>query len=59
VVDAIVPEPPEGAHADHDEAARLLAASLEEALGEVENLDPGDRRRTRHRKFREMGVFLG
>ncbi|HEY3105603.1 MAG TPA: acetyl-CoA carboxylase carboxyltransferase subunit alpha [Gaiellaceae bacterium] len=59
VVDAIVPEPPEGAHVDHDEAARLLGASLEIALEEVENLDPDDRRRSRHRKFREMGVFLG
>jgi acetyl-CoA carboxylase alpha subunit len=58
VVDAIVAEPPVGAHADHDEAARLLAASLGEALGTVERLDPDDRRRSRHRKFRGMGVFL-
>jgi acetyl-CoA carboxylase carboxyl transferase subunit alpha len=58
VVDAIVAEPPVGAHADHDEAARLLAASLGEALGTVEGLDADDRRRARHRKFRGMGVFL-
>jgi acetyl-CoA carboxylase carboxyl transferase subunit alpha len=58
VVDAIVPEPPGGAHADHDEAARLLAVSLGEALGTVEGLDADERRRARHRKFRGMGVFL-
>jgi acetyl-CoA carboxylase carboxyl transferase subunit alpha len=58
VVDAIVPEPPAGAHTDHDEAARLLAASLTDALDGVQSLDPEERRRVRHRKFRAMGVFL-
>jgi acetyl-CoA carboxylase alpha subunit len=58
VVDAVVPEPPGGAHNDHDEAARLVAASLSEALQDVESLDPVERRRLRHRKFRDMGVFL-
>jgi acetyl-CoA carboxylase alpha subunit len=58
VVDAVVPEPPGGAHNDHDEAARLVAASLSEALRDVESLDPVERRRLRHRKFRDMGVFL-
>ena len=58
VVDAVVPEPPGGAHTDHDEAARLLAVSLQEALQAVENQDPQERRRARHRKFRGMGVFL-
>jgi acetyl-CoA carboxylase carboxyl transferase subunit alpha len=58
VVDAIVPEPPAGAHTDHDEAARLLAASLRDALDGVQSLDPEERRRVRHRKFRAMGFFL-
>src|SRR6266511_4782237 len=58
VVDAVVPEPPGGAHNDRDEAARLVAASLSEALQDVESLDPVERRRLRHRKFRDMGVFL-
>src|SRR5213083_978668 len=39
VVDAIVPEPPAGAHTDPDEAARLLGASLREALLDVEGVD--------------------
>jgi acetyl-CoA carboxylase carboxyl transferase subunit alpha len=58
VVEGIVPEPRGGAHTDHDEAARFLAAALKGALDDVENLDPEERRRARQRKFRAMGVFL-
>ena len=58
VVDAIVPEPSGGAHADHDEAAKLLADSLQGALGDIGGGDAGERRRKRHRKFRSMGLFL-
>jgi acetyl-CoA carboxylase carboxyl transferase subunit alpha len=57
IVDVIVPEPAGGAHADHDEAARLLAESLRDALGEVSDADPEERRRLRRAKFRAMGVF--
>jgi acetyl-CoA carboxylase carboxyl transferase subunit alpha len=57
VVDAIVPEPPGGAHSDHDAAARLLAEYLNGALEEILVLDPDDRRRLRKAKFRAMGVF--
>src|SRR5436853_1430650 len=35
VIDGIVPEPPGGAHEDHDGAARLLRESLQEALEEL------------------------
>jgi acetyl-CoA carboxylase carboxyl transferase subunit alpha len=58
VVDTVVPEPPGGAHTDHDAAASLLGTALKEALLDVEGVDSGDRRRARHRKFRNMGVFL-
>jgi acetyl-CoA carboxylase carboxyl transferase subunit alpha len=58
VVDGIVPEPLAGAQTDHDEAARLLATSLGEALTAVQELKSGDRRRLRRQKFRQMGVFL-
>ena len=58
VVDAIVPEPEGGAHEDPDEAARMLKESLVAALYEIEDLDPEERRRSRHQKFRNMGVFL-
>ena len=59
VIDAVVPEPPGGAHADHDGAASLLAASLEEALGEIDGQDAGERRAARRAKFRAMGVYTG
>jgi acetyl-CoA carboxylase carboxyl transferase subunit alpha len=58
VIDAVVPEPAGGAHTDPDEAARLLGASLREALLDVEGVDSRERRHARHRKFRHMGVFL-
>jgi acetyl-CoA carboxylase carboxyl transferase subunit alpha len=58
VIDAVVPEPPDGAHTDPAEAARLLAASLGEALLDVEGVESRERRHARHRKFRHMGVFL-
>lgn len=57
VIDAIVPEPEGGAHADPDEAARLLRAGILEALGEIEEIDPETRRRERRRKYRLLGVL--
>lgn len=58
VVDGIVPEPEGGAHANPDEAARLLGESLRAALAEVEPLDSEERRRLRRRRFRAMGMYL-
>jgi acetyl-CoA carboxylase carboxyl transferase subunit alpha len=57
VIDGIVPEPGAGAHEDHDEAARLLAASLREALAELDLQEPDERRRRRRARFRSLGVF--
>ena len=57
VIDGIVPEPPGGAHTDHDESARLLGRSLSDALGSLEGI-PGDQlRRRRRERFRRIGVF--
>ena len=57
VIDAIVPEPRGGAHADWKEAAGLLKDSLLEALAELEGVSGHDLVRRRRAKFREMGVF--
>ena len=57
VVDAIVKEPPGGAHNDYDEAARLLGESIEAELAEIEDEPGGALRRERRAKFRTMGVF--
>jgi acetyl-CoA carboxylase carboxyl transferase subunit alpha len=57
VIDAIVPEPPGGAQNDYDEAAQLLAESVEQELSEIED-EPGTAlRRQRRAKFRALGVF--
>jgi len=57
VIDAIVPEPPGGAQNDFDDAAQLLAESIEQELSEIED-EPGTAlRRQRRAKFRAMGVF--
>jgi acetyl-CoA carboxylase carboxyl transferase subunit alpha len=57
VIDAIVPEPEEGAHTNPDEAARLLGESLQEALEELESVSPDDLKRRRRAKFRSLGVY--
>jgi acetyl-CoA carboxylase carboxyl transferase subunit alpha len=57
VIDAIVPEPADGAQADHDEAARLLGDALREALDELDGTAPEELRRRRRAKFRSLGVF--
>lgn len=57
VIDAIVPEPDGGAHADHDAAARLLDEALRAALAEAEAVPAAQRRAARRAKFRAMGVW--
>jgi acetyl-CoA carboxylase carboxyl transferase subunit alpha len=57
VIDGIVREPTGGAHLDHDEAARLLGESLQEALDELVAVPGDELRRRRRAKFRSLGVF--
>jgi acetyl-CoA carboxylase carboxyl transferase subunit alpha len=57
VIDGIVREPGGGAHVDHDEAARLLGESLQEALDELVDVPGEELRRRRRAKFRSLGVF--
>jgi acetyl-CoA carboxylase carboxyl transferase subunit alpha len=57
VIDDVIPEPPGGAHLDHDEAARLLSASLAEALISLDNIPQVELRAARRAKFRSMGVL--
>jgi acetyl-CoA carboxylase carboxyl transferase subunit alpha len=58
VIDAVVPEPEGGAHTNHDEAARLLAEAVQNALAEIDKANADERRAARRGKFRSMGVFL-
>jgi acetyl-CoA carboxylase carboxyl transferase subunit alpha len=57
VVDAVVSEPPGGAHDDHDAAARLLGESLRESLDELADVPGDELRRRRRARFRSLGVY--
>jgi acetyl-CoA carboxylase carboxyl transferase subunit alpha len=58
LIDGIVQEPGEGAHTDHDAAARLLADTLRGALEELAPVAPADLVAERYEKFRRMGNFF-
>ncbi len=55
IVDEIVPEPPGGAHNNHDEAAALLDVAIGRALAGSAALSDEARLQRRYEKFRNMG----
>jgi len=57
IIDEVLPEPRGGAHRDHPAAARILKDALEEALRELETMNPRLRKKERFEKFRRMGVW--
>jgi acetyl-CoA carboxylase carboxyl transferase subunit alpha len=57
IIDAIVPEPPGGAQADHARQAAILDDHLMAALEELRSAPPAGRVETRYQKFRRMGTF--
>ena len=58
LIDGIVPEPGEGAHADPDQAAESLRATLRSALEELAGRTPQQLIDERYDKFRRMGSFF-
>jgi acetyl-CoA carboxylase carboxyl transferase subunit alpha len=58
LIDAIVAEPPGGAHEDHDAAAGLIAGELRRALAELAPMGPDQLVQDRYEKFRRMGNFF-
>src|SRR5438128_11690807 len=54
VIDAVVPEPEEGAQTDADESARLLGEALAESLELFEGISGEDLRRQRRVRFRTI-----
>jgi len=58
VVDGIVPEPPGGAHHDHEVAARQLDRALFEQLAALNQLSPDALRDDRYQRFRKLGSFI-
>ena len=57
VVDVVSPEPEDGAHADHDEAARLLKLTLVRALADLQSQEPEKLARRRRARYRSIGSY--
>jgi acetyl-CoA carboxylase carboxyl transferase alpha subunit len=55
VIDGVVPEPPQGAHTDHDAAAALLEDAIAMHLDELAETPLEELLRARREKFRAMG----
>ncbi len=58
VVDAVIDEPPGGAHQDHDEAARLVGDAVGAHLDELARLSPQALTDDRYDRFRTLGAFI-
>ena len=58
LIDGIIPEPPEGAQADPDQAAEAIRETLRVALQELRSLAPEQLVEQRYVKFRKMGNFF-
>jgi acetyl-CoA carboxylase carboxyl transferase subunit alpha len=56
--DAVVPEPPGGAHTDYDAAANLLADALEKHLSELEKKPISELLEGRYKKFRNIAQYF-
>jgi acetyl-CoA carboxylase carboxyl transferase subunit beta len=57
IVDDIVPEPEQGAHASPDEAARLLKRTLMRELSALTGMSTKTLLRRRQKKFRKVGEY--
>ena len=57
-VDAIVAEPPGGAHTDHDGAAKLVDEALARNLAEINRVPAQELVASRYDKFRTMAQFF-
>ncbi len=58
IVDAIIPEPVGGAHADPEATFRRVGDTIEKGLIELDPLTPRELMAARYKKFRSLGVFV-
>jgi acetyl-CoA carboxylase carboxyl transferase subunit alpha len=58
VIDEIIPEPPGGAHANHELTASALQETLLKQLDELRRLKPDKLVRRRREKFLRMGQYI-
>lgn len=57
LIDAVIPEPREGAHTDHRATVKRVMNQVQRAISELERLDPKERIRLRREKYLSMGTF--
>ena len=57
IVDLVVPEPPDGAHTNPDEAARQLRRTLLQELAQLQTMSKRRMLSNRYKKFRKMGEY--
>lgn len=57
IIDGIIPEPPGGAHRDHEAAATMLGEALQRNLAEVSAQPLVELVASRYKKFRNMAQF--
>lgn len=55
IADGLVPEPGEGAHVNHDEAAAILRRAILRELVRVQEMNPRRRRSRRYDRYRHTG----
>jgi acetyl-CoA carboxylase carboxyl transferase subunit alpha len=58
IVDAIIEEPPGGAHQDHDEAARRLGRAISSQLSALAPLAADELCEDRYQRFRRLGAYV-
>jgi acetyl-CoA carboxylase carboxyl transferase subunit alpha len=58
ICDEVIPEPPGGAHHDHDAAANAVAEALEKHLSELEKMPLAALLEARYHKFRTMAQYF-
>jgi acetyl-CoA carboxylase alpha subunit len=59
IIDRVIEEPRGGAHLNPEVAARRVHDAIEEALTDLEQMTPRDRRLLRRERFRKLGVWGG
>ncbi len=57
IIDKIIPEPPGGAHVDHDQTFKNVDKHISQALKKLEQKPLDGMLKERYQKFRKMGVF--
>ena len=58
LIDAIIPEPENGAQENHDQAAESIRETLRKALDELSHMTSNELVQHRYTKFRHMGNFF-